>query len=89
MILELAGELGEVDTARNVLRCTSAMKVLKREFPQRYLRLEHLLKKDSVELRDVCFILYDCDFCVYYTHIYVYVLFDFIFIILLYVYVFL
>eukprot|EP00823_Brevimastigomonas_motovehiculus_P005745 TRINITY_DN428_c1_g1_i1.p1 TRINITY_DN428_c1_g1~~TRINITY_DN428_c1_g1_i1.p1 ORF type:complete len:566 (-),score=146.41 TRINITY_DN428_c1_g1_i1:243-1940(-) len=44
IVLELA-ELRELDTARAILRTTPAMAILKKESPDRYLRLEHILQK--------------------------------------------
>jgi WD40 repeat-containing protein SMU1 len=44
IVLELA-ELRELDTARAILRNTPAMGVLKKEAPDRYLRLEHILQR--------------------------------------------
>jgi len=44
IILEMA-ELREVDTARAILRGTPAMQTMKKEYPDRYLRLEHILQK--------------------------------------------
>lgn len=44
IVLELA-ELRELDIARSILRTTPAMAVLKKEAPDRYLRLEHILQR--------------------------------------------
>lgn len=51
VILELA-EYGELETARGILRTTSSMEVFKRENPQRYLKLEHLLNKSFFDPRE-------------------------------------
>jgi len=44
VVVEMA-ELRELDTARAILRGTPAMQQLKKEHPDRYLRLEHLLQR--------------------------------------------
>eukprot|EP00467_Chlorarachnion_reptans_P004427 CAMPEP_0114498094 /NCGR_PEP_ID=MMETSP0109-20121206/6689_1 /TAXON_ID=29199 /ORGANISM="Chlorarachnion reptans, Strain CCCM449" /LENGTH=507 /DNA_ID=CAMNT_0001675549 /DNA_START=52 /DNA_END=1572 /DNA_ORIENTATION=+ len=44
IVLELA-EMRELDTARALLRLTPAMHTMKREAPDRYLRLEHILQR--------------------------------------------
>jgi WD40 repeat-containing protein SMU1 len=44
IVLELA-ELRELDIARAILRTTPAMTFLKKEAPDRYLRLEHILQR--------------------------------------------
>lgn len=44
VVLELA-EMREMDTARALLRSTPAMTVCKKEMPERYLRLEHILQR--------------------------------------------
>eukprot|EP00457_Paulinella_chromatophora_P005780 gb/GEZN01005797.1/.p1 GENE.gb/GEZN01005797.1/~~gb/GEZN01005797.1/.p1 ORF type:complete len:511 (+),score=88.85 gb/GEZN01005797.1/:47-1579(+) len=44
IVVEMA-ELREVDTARAILRTTPCMLKMKKESPERYLRLEHLLQR--------------------------------------------
>ena len=52
IVIELA-ELREIDTARSMLRKTPAMIVLRKQNPNRYLRLERLLQKQHFDYREV------------------------------------
>jgi WD40 repeat-containing protein SMU1 len=51
IVLELA-ELRELDTARALLRSTPAMQRLKRDSPDRYLRLEHILQRNYFDANE-------------------------------------
>lgn len=52
VILELV-EMREVETAHQLLTETAPMMAMKQEVPERFLRLEALLKKNIVDARDV------------------------------------
>eukprot|EP01100_Stratorugosa_tubuloviscum_P013937 TRINITY_DN7189_c0_g1_i1.p1 TRINITY_DN7189_c0_g1~~TRINITY_DN7189_c0_g1_i1.p1 ORF type:complete len:522 (+),score=216.02 TRINITY_DN7189_c0_g1_i1:38-1567(+) len=45
-------EVREIDTAKNILRNTEPMQILKQHAPDQYLRLEHLLAKSNFEPRE-------------------------------------